>query len=182
MKYLVLGIALLILACTPGKPKSTKATKGILLYQSGKGYTLFFNATDTSFYLIQHMDMLEVPSTCGFVAYKKDSLTIRDLSTSLTIRYQLDENIFGIGSYIGNELLEFLMNNTSDGITFRTDLSDLIGLMPCLCYPVGEVHTCAHGGLGAQSCEHRLGRKVGYKTWIHICQVTCSQGYDACCN
>ena len=181
MKTIFLCIASVFMSCAGMTPKS-KSPEGNLLHQSGKGFTLFLNRADTSFYLLQRIDSITVPAICSFDSYTRDSLSIKDLTTSQIIKYKIDRNIYGIGFYKGNEFFELLTDGKKGDINFRSNLADLIGLMSCLCHPISEIHTCAQGGTGTESCEFRMARKVGYDTWLHSCQINCNHGYSACCN
>ncbi len=181
MKLIFICILSVLVACH-GESRKPGTGEGNMVHQSGKGFTLFLNKTDTSFYLLQRKDSILVPADCSFNSYDKDSLTIKDLKTSEIIRYKVDHNIYGIGFYKGNEFFELLTSGKLGELKYRDNLPDLIPLMSCLCHPIAEVHTCAQGGVGIDFCNYRMARLEKDGAWIHNCQVSCAQGYNACCN
>jgi hypothetical protein len=134
--------------------------------------------------MIQYKDSIPfpVPEQSDFHGMVKDTLTIMNLKDSTLIHYALDQNIYGIGKYSSNEYFELLTDSSPKGFKLRNNIGDLISLMSCLCHPAGEIHTCQSGGSGAQSCTTRLAHKVGKAIWTRTCDITCSQGYNACCN
>jgi hypothetical protein len=182
MKTIFFCVALAILACSGGVSKPV--IKGSLLHQTGKGYTLFVNVLDTTFYMIQFKDSIPfpVPEACSFQSKVNDTLTIKDLATDSLIRYSLDQNLYGIGTYTGNEYFELLTDGASKDFSFRNNIGDLISLISCQCHPVGEIHNCPNNGNDDYSCISRNAHRVGKDIWLNKCEIQCSQGYKACCN
>ncbi|HZV70931.1 MAG TPA: hypothetical protein VFG10_15350 [Saprospiraceae bacterium] len=181
MKNILLCCVVLISACTGTTPEKAEI-KETMLHKSGKGYVIFLNIPDTTFYLLQVLDEVRVPEKCGFKSLVNDTLAVQDLANDSTIKYSLDENIYGIGSYRGNEYFELLTDSALKNFKMRDNIGDLISLISCLCHPVGEIHTCVNGEINAGTCKSRLAHKVGKAIWVHQCEITCSQGYNACCN
>lgn len=182
MKPIMFCLALALLACSTRTSK--KEVKGSLLHQSGKGYTLLLSLPDTSFYLIQFRDSMPVPvpDICSLQSFANDTLTIKDWSSGRIIQYSLNQNVFGIGKYTGNEYFELLTDSAPKDFKFRTNAGDLISLISCLCYPVGEIHNCSNAGDSDYHCISRYSHKVGKAMWTHNCEISCSQAYKACCN
>ncbi len=170
------------MACTSGPVKPQ--IKGSLLHQSGKGYTIFLDVRDTTFYMVQFRDSLpyRVPEACSFESKVNDTLTIRDMASAKLIPYSLDQNIYGIGMYTGNEYFELLTDGASKNFSLRTNIGDLISLISCQCHPVGEIHNCPNNGDDDYSCVSRNAHRVGKAIWVNKCEIQCSQGYKACCN
>jgi len=180
-KSILLYCIILLSACTGTTPEKTEIEE-TMLHQAGKGYVIFLNVPDTTFYLLQVKDEIRVPEKCGFKSIMNDTLSIRDLAIDSTIKYSLDQNIYGIGTYSGNEYFELLTDSAPKNFKFRTNIGDLITLMSCLCHPVGEIHNCVYSETNANSCTSRLAHRVGKSIWVHKCEIKCSQGYNACCN
>ncbi|MEP6646691.1 MAG: hypothetical protein ABJC12_06355 [Saprospiraceae bacterium] len=182
MKYLLWCSLFIIVACAGCNSKPE--LKGSLMHVSGKNFSIFVNLRDTSFYLIQLRDTVSVkiPNNCDFLALDNDTLFLKDLNTSQTVHFNLDKNIYGIGSYRGNEYFELLTDSGRHGFKFRSNVGDLVSLMSCHCFPTGETHNCTYGGTNTLSCSSRLAHKVGKETWFHSCEVSCAQGYSSCCN
>lgn len=171
-----------MVACSAGPEKPV--IKGTLLHQTGKGYTIFVNLLDTTFYMIQFRDTIPfpVPEASSFVSKINDTLTIKDLISDKLIRYILDEEVYGLGIYTGNEYFELLTDGAAKNFKLRNNIGDLISLMSCQCHPVGEIHNCPHNGTDNYSCITRNMHRVGKENWINNCEIRCSQGYQACCN
>lgn len=182
MKSILFLFIFSMLACSAGPSKPV--LRGSLLHQSGKGYTLFVNLLDTTFYMIQFRDSLPipVPEACSFQSRINDTLTIKDIATDKLIRYSLDQNVYGIGMYTGNEYFELLTDGASKNFSIRNNIGDLISLISCQCHPVGEIHNCPNNGDNDYSCISRNAHRVGKDIWVNKCEITCSQGYKACCN
>ncbi|MEP6796244.1 MAG: hypothetical protein ABJB16_18090 [Saprospiraceae bacterium] len=182
MKAIPIFFIVSMLACSTGPAKPV--IKGSLLHQTGKGYTLFVNLLDTTFYMIQFKDSIPfpVPEASSFQSKVNDTLTIKDLANDSLIRYSLDQNLYGIGTYTGNEYFELLTDGAAKDFKFRDNIGDLISLISCQCHPVGEIHNCPNNGDNDYSCISRNAHRVGKDIWVNKCEIQCSQGYKACCN
>lgn len=186
--FTIIRIAFLVslfsgmISCSSGV--HTSVAKGSLMHQTGKGYTVFCDTRDTVFYMIQYKDSIPfpVPEEADFQKMVADTLTILNLKDSSLIQYHLDQNVYGLGKYTNNEYFELLTDSSPKGFKLRNNIGDLITLMSCLCHPAGEEHNCQTGGKTEQTCSTRLVHKVGKEIWTRTCDITCSQGYNACCN
>ncbi len=182
MKAILFFFIVTMIACSAGPTKPV--IKGTLLHQTGKGYTLFVNLVDTTFYMIQFRDSLSfpVPEACSFQSRVNDTLIIKDMANDSLIRYSLDQNMYGLGTFTGNEYFELLTDGAAKNFNFRNNIGDLISLMSCHCYPVGQIHNCPNNGADDYSCISRNAHRVGKDIWVNKCEISCSQGYKACCN
>ena len=167
---------------------SQKGSEGnastLLKYHIGaKGdYVLFFNPTDSLFFLVQTTQKVVVPNECKFASYSKSELSIIDAVTQKATTYKVGGDIIGISKMGGPRYFQAFTTEAGGSIQIDANPdSDVWGLV-CNCVSNSTTTSCQSGGLNSNGCEITDGGQVAGVAWTNHCQVSCNTGFYACCN
>jgi hypothetical protein len=151
-----------------------------LLVGSRPEMTVFYHATSKKFYFLQHKSRVTLPGHCGFVQYNDGVLTVKNQDTGAIVRFELNEQVYGIGTGYGSVLeAAYLVAAPGQPLALNPNFGPEPVKCGCLSNTVDtDSGDCDAGGEGSTGCTVVPNTPMDPAGG---CTVTCGSGYYSCC-